>query len=128
MSAQALRVARDGASIILVNHFRSRWPVLNWLESAIDPICRRLGWRTDLSLEALLDTANVERGAERGEGTLFRIVYLKKTRNAARVVTLPEISEGTPDSKPRNRKRHSGIPRLRGAPTIRNACPRLLGL
>ncbi|MCL2646166.1 MAG: methyltransferase domain-containing protein [Phycisphaerales bacterium] len=91
---EALRVAREQATIVLVNHFRSPWPVINWVETAIDPICRRLGWRTDLSVEHLLQSSGVE-GAEKrrvGTGSMFRIVFLQKRRDGAggtRVVEMP---------------------------------------
>ncbi len=92
---EAIRVAREGASIVIVNHFRTQWPVVNWVESAIDPICRKLGWRSDLSLEGLLESVGVEREAgEHGEGFLFRIVYLRKYRSGVRMVAAPEMVEG----------------------------------
>jgi phosphatidylethanolamine/phosphatidyl-N-methylethanolamine N-methyltransferase len=90
--AEALRVVSDGGVIVLVNHFRSRFPLVNWVETAIDPICRKLGWRSDLSLTGLLARAGVEhaRDAHKGVAFLFRIVYLQKSRARLRVVRLPE--------------------------------------
>ena len=76
----------------MVNHFRSPYPVLSWLETAIDPICRKLGWRCDLSMKELLATAGVD-GAGQYEHTLgfiFRIVYLQKNRDTLRVIPVPE--------------------------------------
>jgi phosphatidylethanolamine/phosphatidyl-N-methylethanolamine N-methyltransferase len=96
---EAIRVARDRAHIVLVNHFRSPWPVISWVETAIDPICRKLGWRCDLSLEYLLRSLNVE-GAEHkiaSKGFIFRIVYLEKHRETVRVVEMPERVEGVPE-------------------------------
>ncbi len=58
--AEAIRVARDGAMIALVNHFRSGWPVMNWLEAAVDPLCRVMGWRSDLAIETVLREVRVD--------------------------------------------------------------------
>jgi phosphatidylethanolamine/phosphatidyl-N-methylethanolamine N-methyltransferase len=90
--AEAFRVARNHAHIVMVNHFRSPYPVLSWLETAIDPFCRKLGWRCDLSLTDLLTRAGVEepQRMERTHGQIFRIVYLQKTRDIVRLVPVPE--------------------------------------
>ncbi len=88
---EAFRVARDQGTIVLVNHFRNQYPVINWLETAIDPICRKLGWRCDLSMEELLRPAGVA-GLERArdaKGFIFRIVYLQKRREVVKLVSLP---------------------------------------
>jgi phosphatidylethanolamine/phosphatidyl-N-methylethanolamine N-methyltransferase len=88
---EAFRVARENATIVLVNHFRNPFPVINWVETAIDPICRKLGWRSDLSMEELLRPVGVE-GLERArdaKGFIFRIVYLQKRRDSVRLVSLP---------------------------------------
>ena len=89
--SEALRVARDGATIVVVNHFRNAWPGINWVETAVDPICRKLGWRSDLSMEEILRPVGVE-GLGRvreAKGFLFRIVCLQKRREGVRVVSLP---------------------------------------
>ena len=88
--AEALRVARDQAWVVLVNHFRSPYPLLGWLESAIDPLCRKLGWRCDLSLAELLNGARVDNpmNAEKLPG-IFRTVFLQKRKKSVRIVTLP---------------------------------------
>jgi len=93
--AEALRVAKEPSVIVLVNHFRSPWPVINWLETAVDPICRRLGWRADLSAEYLLRNSGVE-GAEKrrvGTGSMFRIIFLQKRREGVRVVEMPTVAK-----------------------------------
>jgi len=93
--SEAFRVARDQATIVLVNHFRNPYPVISWVETAIDPICRKLGWRCDLSMEELLRPAGVS-GLERArdaKGFIFRIVYLQKRREGVRLVSLPMPAE-----------------------------------
>jgi phosphatidylethanolamine/phosphatidyl-N-methylethanolamine N-methyltransferase len=92
---EAFRVASDQATIVLVNHFRNPYPVINWVETAIDPICRKMGWRTDLSMEELLRPAGVEglHRARDAKGFIFRIVYLQKRRGVVRLVSLPMPSQ-----------------------------------
>lgn len=86
---EAIRVCRNGARIVLVNHFRSEWPVLGMLEKAVDPLCRKLGWRSDLSVAELLQEVGVHGAVECGPG-LFQIVHLQKQGATARVITPPE--------------------------------------
>src|SRR6185295_18498350 len=62
--AEAVRVVGEYSYIVLVNHFRSEAPVVSWVESALDPMCRRLGWRSDLSLVELLEGVGVENARE----------------------------------------------------------------
>jgi phosphatidylethanolamine/phosphatidyl-N-methylethanolamine N-methyltransferase len=40
------RVCRPHGSVVVINHFRSPQPVLAALDRSIEPITRRLGWRT----------------------------------------------------------------------------------
>ncbi len=89
--AEAIRVGRDDALLVLVNHFRSSMPVVNWVESAIDPLCRKLGWRCDLSLEELLAPAGVKNpeAVNKVGGWIFRIAYLQKCREGLRLVAMP---------------------------------------
>ena len=93
---EAMRVARDGAHLVLVNHFRSPYPVISWIESAIDPICRKLGWRCDLSLESLLASANVTGNPRQRKGLIFPIVYLQKHRGEVRIIPMPTTAEREP--------------------------------
>jgi phosphatidylethanolamine/phosphatidyl-N-methylethanolamine N-methyltransferase len=94
---EALRVADDHAWVVLVNHFRSPYPVLGWLENAIDPLCRKLGWRCDLSLAELLAGAQVEDLEEKkGPASLFRTVFLQKRKTSVCVVALPAPIAGEP--------------------------------
>jgi len=89
---EAIRTCRDGGLIVLVNHFQSRWPVVSWVEIAIDPICRRLGWRSDLSLPRLLKDAQVSGDPYRAsKGAMFRAVYLRKHGGMVSVTKLSPV-------------------------------------
>ena len=45
---------RDGR-IVLVNHFLSTNKLVAWMENALNPLFIRLGWRSDISVEEILD-------------------------------------------------------------------------
>jgi phosphatidylethanolamine/phosphatidyl-N-methylethanolamine N-methyltransferase len=43
---EAVRVGKPGATIAIINHFRSPNPLLAALDTFIEPVTRRLGWHT----------------------------------------------------------------------------------
>jgi len=49
------RVVKPGGSLVLLNHFRSQRPVVSRLEDLVAPVCTRLGWKSNLPLEPLLE-------------------------------------------------------------------------
>jgi phosphatidylethanolamine/phosphatidyl-N-methylethanolamine N-methyltransferase len=49
------RVVKPGGIIVILNHFRSRRRVTGWVEDMLAPLCTRLGWKSNLSLEPLLE-------------------------------------------------------------------------
>jgi phosphatidylethanolamine/phosphatidyl-N-methylethanolamine N-methyltransferase len=52
---EAQRVAKAGAKIVIVNHFQSTNRVIAFIEKIANPICTKIGWRSDLALKDLLD-------------------------------------------------------------------------
>jgi len=48
------RVCKVGGKIVIVNHFLSGNRVAAALEKFLRPICEKIGWRSDLSLEYLI--------------------------------------------------------------------------
>jgi phosphatidylethanolamine/phosphatidyl-N-methylethanolamine N-methyltransferase len=57
---EAQRVARDGARIVMVNHFQSTNRFLALLEKWLCPLCVKLGWRSDLPLQDLVRRTGVQ--------------------------------------------------------------------
>jgi phosphatidylethanolamine/phosphatidyl-N-methylethanolamine N-methyltransferase len=59
--AEMRRVVRPGGHILFVNHFAAargpRW----WIERAMAPASRALGWHPDFAMEALLEPADMAR-------------------------------------------------------------------
>ena len=49
------RVCRPGGKIVLLNHFSNHNPFVSRLEKSISSLCTRIGFRTDLALEELLE-------------------------------------------------------------------------
>ncbi len=60
MMDEAQRVCRPGGKIVIVNHFTSTSPILGSLTEALDPVTRRLGWRTDLKLDPFVQTTQLK--------------------------------------------------------------------
>ena len=49
------RVVKPGGSLVMLNHFRSQRPLISRLEDLVAPVCTRLGWKSNLPLEPLLE-------------------------------------------------------------------------
>ena len=45
------RVGRPGCSIVVINHFRNAVHMWGQLEDLLNPLCRYLGWRSDMRFE-----------------------------------------------------------------------------
>src|SRR5262245_21127208 len=53
--SEMIRVARPGARILLLNHFVNGSGLLAALERAVSPVCKHIGFRTDLSARQVLE-------------------------------------------------------------------------
>jgi phosphatidylethanolamine/phosphatidyl-N-methylethanolamine N-methyltransferase len=56
----AARLVRPAGRVIIVNHFRSSHRVTGTLSRALNPLCMRMGWRSDVSLESLLEACPLQ--------------------------------------------------------------------
>jgi phosphatidylethanolamine/phosphatidyl-N-methylethanolamine N-methyltransferase len=83
MIAEAKRVCKPGGKIVIVNHFTSDKPVLGSMTEALDPITKKLGWRTNLRLKPFIDAAElpVERVYKLSKTSLYTVVLGTKTLN-----------------------------------------------
>ena len=52
---EMIRVSRPGGRLILLNHFTQDSPIIAAVEKAISPICTRIGFRTDLSVDQVIN-------------------------------------------------------------------------
>jgi phosphatidylethanolamine/phosphatidyl-N-methylethanolamine N-methyltransferase len=83
MISEAKRVCKPGGSIVIVNHFTSDVPVLGSMTEALDPLTRKLGWRTNLRLKSFIEAADlsVERAYKLSKTSLYTVVLGSKSRN-----------------------------------------------
>jgi phosphatidylethanolamine/phosphatidyl-N-methylethanolamine N-methyltransferase len=74
------RVCKPGGTVVIINHFRSRREWLASLVDRLDPITRKLGWRTTLRCTDLFAGApfEVRRQFKTSEASLFTVVIATK--------------------------------------------------
>ncbi len=53
------RVVKPDGAIVLLNHFRSASRLVGAFEDLVSPLCTRLGWKSNLPLEPLLQEAGL---------------------------------------------------------------------
>ena len=63
---EMIRVCRPGGRIIMLNHFSNGNKLIAAVEKVISPLCKHIGFRTDLSLKTVL------------EGTTLRVARKEK--------------------------------------------------
>jgi phosphatidylethanolamine/phosphatidyl-N-methylethanolamine N-methyltransferase len=78
---EVLRVSKPGATVVIINHFRSRNRLLAMLDNLIEPITRRLGWHT-LALDEVVGAVPVQvvRTYKTTGRSLFTIVIAKNDK------------------------------------------------
>ena len=55
LMSEMVRVSRPGGRLVLLNHFTQDSPIIAAVEKAISPICTRMGFRTDLSVDQVIN-------------------------------------------------------------------------
>jgi len=72
------RLMRPGGRIVVLNHFRSTDRTIAFIERLLSPLCVKLGWRSDLSLEDVLRGVqlDVEYSFKLRQWDIWKIVVL----------------------------------------------------
>ncbi|MEX0886366.1 MAG: methyltransferase domain-containing protein [Phycisphaeraceae bacterium] len=55
----ARSLVKPGGQIVVLNHFRSANPLIGSVEKLVNPLCVKIGWRSDLSLEDCIGDADL---------------------------------------------------------------------
>lgn len=88
MMREIYRVCKPGATVAIINHFRTTKPVLGPIIGALDPVTRLLGWHASLRLsDAFADVPlHIERRFKTSPTSLFTVVLaraVKEVENGA---------------------------------------------
>ncbi|EMI41885.1 class I SAM-dependent methyltransferase [Rhodopirellula sp. SWK7] len=80
MMREMVRVCKPGGRILVINHFRSENPLIARVVDSAGGITRRLGWRTDLEVNDLLNELpiEVESCHKNNPLSLFRVLVAKR--------------------------------------------------
>lgn len=80
MMREMVRVCRPGGTIVIINHFRSERPVIASVVDRLDPVTRKLGWRTTLRMSELLESVPLElvRRYKTSPRSLFTVMIARK--------------------------------------------------
>ncbi|WP_246514698.1 class I SAM-dependent methyltransferase [Neoroseomonas soli] len=86
--AEMSRVVRPGGHLLFVNHFAAEGGPRWWVERAMAPLSRRLGWHPDFALRDLLDPERtpVERIEPCPPAGIFTLVSLRNPEIAAQAL------------------------------------------
>ena len=95
----ALRLLKPGGRIVMLNHFRSDHAWVAWGEKFFNPIFVKIGWRSDLALEHVLEgvDAHVEYCFKMGMIDLWRIVVLRHRQPGESPVKVKAIRPKPPN-------------------------------
>lgn len=92
LMAEMTRVCRPDGRVVMLNHFRNGNRIIAGAEIAISPLCKHIGFRTDLSLDAVLKGTSLTVLRKQRMKPL-QWWYLVECSNKKNGVKLPSASE-----------------------------------
>jgi phosphatidylethanolamine/phosphatidyl-N-methylethanolamine N-methyltransferase len=57
--SEVRRVCRKGGQVVIINHFKSSNKLVETVEKIINPVCKKIGWRSDLCLKEFIDRSGL---------------------------------------------------------------------
>jgi len=75
--AEIKRVSKPEGQIVIINHFQSQNKLMAQLEKWVSPLCTKIGWRSDLALDYLVQHADlrIDRKYSLNKLDLWKVVY-----------------------------------------------------
>jgi phosphatidylethanolamine/phosphatidyl-N-methylethanolamine N-methyltransferase len=75
--AEIKRVSKPEGQIVIINHFQSQNRLMARLEQWVSPFCTKIGWRSDLALDYLVQHAGlqIDRKYSLNKIDLWKVVY-----------------------------------------------------
>lgn len=76
------RVSRSDGKIVIINHFQSHNKLIARIEKWLSPLCKKIGWRSDLALEYLVHYAglNVQHKYSLNKIDLWKVIYVSNDK------------------------------------------------
>ena len=81
---EMIRVCKPDGQIIVINHFRSPRKIVHNVVDLVDPIARKLGWSTKLSLDDVItgEKLEVQNRYKTSPWSLFTVVEARKPNDS----------------------------------------------
>jgi phosphatidylethanolamine/phosphatidyl-N-methylethanolamine N-methyltransferase len=94
----AARLVRPGGTVLVVNHFLDPESPLSGVKKLLNPLCIRIGWRSDLTLADCLDGVplRVEHASRSSPFDLWQTVRLKPAPTFSPSPSSPPTSTASP--------------------------------